>query len=92
MATENGAKAQGRDDCGKLEIGKKADICLIDIDELNNIPMFDPYSALAFSVDPNDVRMTVCDGRVLYEDGEYKTIDVEKLRHEAKYTIEHYFD
>ena len=92
MATENGAKAQGRDDCGKLEIGKKADICLIDIDELNNIPMFDPYSALAFSVDPKDVRMTVCDGRVLYEDGEYKTIDVEKLRHEAKYTIEHYFD
>lgn len=54
--------------------------------------MFDPYSALAFSVDPKDVRMTVCDGRVLYEDGEYKTIDVEKLRHEAKYTIEHYFD
>ena len=62
-------------------------------EEVHVVCLFpDVDSALAFSVDPKDVRMTLCDGRVLYEDGEYKTIDVEKLRHEAKYTIEHYFD
>lgn len=54
--------------------------------------MYDPYYALAFSVNPDDIRLTVCDGRVLYENGEYKTLDIEKLKAEARPILEHYFD
>lgn len=82
MSTKNGAIAQGRPDCGEIIVGNKADLCLIEMNMVNNIPMFDPYSALAYSVDPSDVRMTVADGEVLYEDGEYKTLDIEKVKHE----------
>lgn len=92
MAWESGATAQGRFDCGKIQVGARADIILIDLDALNNIPMYDPYSSIAFSADNRDICLTMCDGRILYENGEYKTLDVERLRHRAKHTIAHYFD
>ena len=92
MATLNGAIAQGRPDCGRIAVGARADIILIDLDSLNNIPMYDPYSTVAFSADNRDVVLTMCDGRILFENGEYKTMDIEKLRARAKYTIAHYFD
>ncbi len=92
MAWSAGARAQGRHDCGKIEAGARADIILIDLDSINNIPMYDPYSTVAFSAHESDVYLTMCDGKILFENGEYKTIDVEKLRHTAKYTIAHYFD
>lgn len=92
MAWENGAVAQGRPDCGKIEVGCRADIILIDLDSLNNIPMYDPYSAIAFSADSRDVSLTMCDGKILFENGEYTTLDVEKLRFMAKHTISHYYD
>ncbi|MBQ8249394.1 MAG: amidohydrolase [Clostridia bacterium] len=92
MAWNAGARAQGRHDCGKIEPGARADIILIDLDSLNNIPMYDPYATVAFSAHESDVYLTMCDGKILFENGEYKTIDVEKLRHTAKHTIAHYFD
>ncbi len=92
MAWENGAIAQGRMNTGKIEVGYLADIVLIDLDSLNNIPMYNPYSTIAFSASCNDVYLTMCDGKILYENGEYKTLDVEKLRFNAKHTIAHYFD
>ena len=92
MAWDSGALSQGRPDCGKIEVGAKADIVLFDLDALNNIPMYDPYATVAFSAHEADVCLTMCDGRILYENGEYKTLDVEKLRHTAKHIIAHYFD
>ncbi len=92
MATLNGAVAQGRTDCGRIEAGARADLILIALDSLNNIPMYDPYSTVAFSAGNTDVCLTMCDGRILYENGEYKTLDVEKLRFNAKQIIAHYFD
>lgn len=92
LAQRSGALAQGRYDCGELKAGSRADFILIDLDAINNIPMYDPYYALAFSVNPDDIRLTVCDGRVLYENGEYKTLDIEKLKAEARPILEHYFD
>ncbi|MBE6612107.1 MAG: amidohydrolase [Ruminococcaceae bacterium] len=92
MAWENGARSQGRPDCGRIKEGARADIILLDLDALNNIPMYDPYASIAFSADSRDVALTMCDGKILYENGEFKTLDVEKLRHTAKHTIAHYFD
>ncbi len=83
MATLNGASAQGRTDCGRIAAGQRADIILLDLDSLNNVPMYDPYATVAFSAQESDVSMTMCDGKILYENGEFKTLDIEKV----KYTV-----
>ena len=92
LATRNGAIAQGRYDCGAIKIGYKADAALIDLDSVNNIPSYDYYTTLAYSAKSSDLLMTMVDGEILYKDGEYKTIDIEKLKFEAKDVINHYFD
>lgn len=92
MATLEGARAQGRPDCGRIEVGQKADLILIDLDSLHNIPSYGCETTVAYSADSSDVRMTMVDGKILYENGEYTTIDIEKLKYEAKDVIKHYFD
>ncbi len=92
LATRNGALSQGRDDCGEIKLGYKADAVLINLDAVHNIPSYGYYTTLAYSAKSSDVLMTMVDGKVLYKDGEYKTIDVEKLKFEAKEVINHYFD
>ena len=92
LATKNGALAQGRSDCGEIKVGYKADAVLLDLDSVNNIPSYGYYTTVAYSAKSSDVLMTMVDGKVLYENGEYKTIDIEKLKFEAKDVINHYFD
>lgn len=92
LATLNGAIAQGRFDCGSIKLGNKADAVLVNLDSVNNIPSYNLYTTIAYSAKSSDVLMTMVDGKVLYKDGEYKTIDIEKLKFEAKDVINHYFD
>ena len=92
LATRNGAIAQGREDCGEIKIGYKADAVLVNLDSVNNIPSYGYYTTLAYSAKSSDVLMTMVDGEILYKNGEYKTIDIEKLKFEAKDVINHYFD
>lgn len=81
MATRGGALAQGREDCGALEVGMRADAVLIDLNAVNMQPAEDLLSALVYSADTSNVLMTMCDGRILYENGEYKSIDIEQVRY-----------
>ncbi len=92
LATVNGARAQRREDCGRIEVGYRADLVLWDLDSLHNIPSYEYESTIAYSAKSSDVLLTMVDGKILYENGEYKTIDVEKLKCEAKKVIAHYFD
>ena len=92
LATKNGAVSQGRNDCGEIKLGYKADAVLLNLDSVNNIPSYGFYTTLAYSAKSSDVLMTMVDGKILYKDGEYKTIDIEKLKFEAKDVINHYFD
>ncbi len=92
LATKNGALAQGRTGCGEIKVGYKADAVLLNLDSVNNIPSYDYYTTLAHSAKSSDVLMTMVDGKILYNNGEYKTIDIEKLKFEAKEVINHYFD
>ncbi len=84
MATVNGAKAQGRQNCGELKVGYAADLILVDLDSLNNIPCYDPVYALLYSASSRDVLMTVVDGKILYEKGVFTTLDIEKVKEEFK--------
>ena len=83
MATVNGAKAQGRQG-GMIKEGFDADLVLLDFDNPRQTPCRDPLISLAYSTTGRDVEMTLCQGRVLYEKGEFKTIDIEKILYEAK--------
>ncbi len=91
-ATLNGAISQGRDDCGELKEGKKADLILLDMDAINNIPSYDLESTVCYSANDSNVLMTLSDGNILYDRGTYTTIDEELMKHNAKKVIAHYFD
>ncbi len=84
MATINGARSQGRFDTGSIEKGMKADIIALDLSSPHSIPMLDPVAALTYSMKASDVSMTMVDGRILYENGEYYTLDRERIYREAR--------
>ncbi len=84
MATINGAKAQGRDNCGAVKLGYDADLILLDFDNERLTPCYDPISGIVYSATGQDVVLTLCQGKILYENGEHKTIDLEKLLHEVR--------
>ena len=92
LATYNGAKSQGRDDCGKIKVGNRADLVLIDLNALNNQPCFDTYCTLSYSANSSNVLLTMVDGEILYHNGEFKTLDIEKVKYEFADVCEHYFD
>ena len=90
FATVNPAAAQGRGDCGVIEPGKKADITVFDLNSVEAVPMYNYSSALLYSMTGRNVAMTVCDGKILYENGEFKTIDIEKIKYEVNKMSELY--
>ncbi len=92
LATRNGAVAQGRYDCGEIKLGHRADLVLIDRTSIHNLPSYDDYAMLAYSAERSDVLLTMADGRILYSNGEYTSIDEERLRYEAHEVFSHYFD
>ena len=92
LATANGARAQGRMDCGVIAVGARADLALMDLRAPHNLPVVAPEASLAYSAAASDTRMTVVDGRILYENGEFYTLDVEKLKSEFTELRTHYFD
>lgn len=99
MATRLGAEALHIPDrVGSLEVGKRADISVIDLERLHLTPQFHRnedsiYSLLVYSAKSSDVLHTLCDGRWLMRDRELLTLDVEELRRRAAKTarrIDHF--
>ena len=78
-ATRAGALAQGREDCGLLKEGYKADIVAVDIDNIYMRPAHNQLNNLVYSACGSDVAMTMVDGRILYDRGEFPHLDIEKL-------------
>ena len=87
MATVNGARAQGREDTGILEEGMKADIAAVSVTAPHMYPAFDPADLIVYSAQASDVCLTVCDGRILYENGSWLTLDREAVLAEAKEAV-----
>jgi len=77
-ATRAGALAQGRPDCGFIKEGFRADMIVLDLTAPSMNPVYEIANNLVYSASSRDILMTVADGRVVYENGEYPTIDVEK--------------
>ncbi len=82
-ATLTGALSQGREDAGRLACGFKADLCVLDISGPQWCPMTDPLYNVIFAGDGSDCVLTMSDGDVVYEDGEYPTLDLERAKAEV---------
>ncbi len=79
LGTLGGAKVLGRDDIGSLELGKCADFIGINLDRLDYAgAQHDPQAALVFCA-PQRVDLSVINGRVVVEDGQLLTVDVNKI-------------
>ena len=70
--------------CGALREGAKADLIVIDISGANMHPIHSIINNLVYSCSGGDVEMTMVDGKVLYEKGNYRTIDIEKTIYQAE--------
>jgi 5-methylthioadenosine/S-adenosylhomocysteine deaminase len=80
MATIRGAQALGLDaHIGSLEVGKQADVVMIDAARPHLAPRHDPVALLVYSAQAADVCTVLVDGRILMEDHELTTIDEESL-------------
>lgn len=91
-ATLGGARSQGRDDCGVIAEGYRADLVMIDMNTINNMPCESYESALTYSAKTEDVLMTMVDGDILYNRGEYTTIDKERLMYTFRDIAAHYYE
>lgn len=83
-ATRAGALSQGRADCGIMQEGAKADLIVVDISGVHMHPVHDLKNNLVYSASGSDVKLTMVDGKVLYEDGDFMTIDIERTIYEAE--------
>jgi cytosine/adenosine deaminase-related metal-dependent hydrolase len=84
MATTGGAKALGLDaEIGTVEVGKKADLTVIDLGQLHTAPSSNVVSSVVYSAEANDVRTVLVDGRVVMEDRELLTLDEPTVIQEA---------
>jgi len=85
MATIDGARAIHMEkEIGSLEVGKKADLALISLDEPNAVPMYDVYAQIAYSLKGSDVETVIIGGKVVMRDRKLLTLDEPKILEKAR--------
>ena len=82
MATVNGGKALGRR-TGRIERGYEADLILLDSEALNLTPCHDAANNLAYAAHGSNVVMNMARGKVIYKNGEFLTIDIDRVKKEV---------
>ncbi len=93
MATVNGSLCMNLNDCDVLASGKKADIIMIDMHQPNMQPVNNIPVNIVYSGSRANVKMTMCNGKILYEDGEYKCgVDPERIYENANTLMAKYRD
>lgn len=87
MSTLGGARALGKEkEIGSLEVGKRADLIALDLDEIGWSPLGgqDIYTALVYSITGQHVRDVMVNGRWLFQNNHWLTIDFDAARHELE--------
>ena len=89
MATIDGARALGlEDEIGSLEVGKRADVIVVDGNRLALTPAPDVVAGLVYAAQPGDVRTSIIDGQIVLRDGELLTLNEASVREEANREFE----
>jgi 5-methylthioadenosine/S-adenosylhomocysteine deaminase len=84
MATILGARALHLDSqIGSLEVGKKADLIVVDTSAPHATPMYDVYSEIVYALKAEDVRSTIVGGRIVMEDRRMLTLDEKAILEKA---------
>jgi 5-methylthioadenosine/S-adenosylhomocysteine deaminase len=84
LATQQPAAAMGFEGSGVLAPGHPADLILLDTTAPHWIPRHDLAAGVVYASHPADVTHVWCDGRLLYERGEFLTLDAERIRWETE--------
>lgn len=85
MATIDGARALGLDkQIGSIEVGKRADLTLLNLEALHTTPHPDSVSTIVYAAEASDVETVIIDGRVVMREGELTTLDQQAVTEAAK--------
>ena len=85
MATIEGARALHMEkEIGSLEVDKKADFIVLNLDVPNAVPMYDVYSQVVYALKASEVETVVVGGKTLLKDGKLLTVDEAKAIAKAK--------
>lgn len=84
MATSGSAECMGLYDCDCIDIGKAADLIVIDLHRPNMQPINNITKNIVYSGSKENVKLTMVNGKILYENGDFPTLDIEKIYEEAQ--------
>jgi 5-methylthioadenosine/S-adenosylhomocysteine deaminase len=85
MATIRGARAIHLErEIGSIEKGKRADLVIVDLDDLNQTPYYNIYSDLVYATKAADVRTVIIEGRVVMRDRRLLTLNEETIKADAR--------
>ena len=85
MATLRGARALHLEkEIGSIEKGKRADLAIVDLDDLNQTPFYNIYSELVYATKASDVRTVIVEGRVIMRDRRLLTLNEETIKVDAR--------
>ncbi len=85
MATMGGARALGlADQIGSVEVGKRADLQLINLNRSRTTPQPDPISTVVYAAEACDVETVIIDGRIVMREGRLLTLDEEEAMARAR--------
>ena len=85
MATIRGARAlHMENEIGSIEKGKRADLVIVDLDDLNQTPLYNIYSQLVYATKADDVRTVIIEGRLVMRDKRLLTLDEQDIKARAR--------
>jgi 5-methylthioadenosine/S-adenosylhomocysteine deaminase len=80
MATSWGGEILGLErEIGSIEVGKKADIIVVDIQSPHLVPLYNPTSTIVYSANGADVKDVIVNGQILMKDRNFRTLDPEEI-------------
>ncbi len=85
MATIRGARALHLEqEIGSIEKGKRADLVIVDLDDLNQTPSYNIYSDLVYATKAGDVQTVIIEGRIVMRDRRLLTLNEETIKVDAR--------
>jgi cytosine/adenosine deaminase-related metal-dependent hydrolase len=92
MATINGARSLGlAHEIGSLEVGKKADLLVIDLDHLHTTPSPNPISTLVYAATGSEVDTVIVDGKIVVRKRQLLSMDEDEIKRQARAQAVHIY-
>ena len=70
---------------GSLEIGKRAAVIVLDLEKPHMYPLHNLMSSLVYSVNSSDVKTVIVDGKIIYKDYQFKTLNIDEVFEHSLY-------